>query len=202
MKRMPFEPPTDHYDKRVFSIDERLCVLLKERKEISNNNPGFPPLEDIQQWSEKYDLYEDLLRAIFGTIENDDHFRPQIEPTDFVRYIPVSKSVIIDDTIYSAVFIRQYKNASVINFNIDWEPNEDSLDERFHRQCFWDLYIGEEYDSRITGGSGTDGHLSYNFIVSPPISDDVSNLKLIFKEYKMPIKKNSAALEVVMEINL
>ena len=47
MKRMSFEQPTDHYDEKVFSIDEQLCALLKQRKEISNNDPGFPPRKNI-----------------------------------------------------------------------------------------------------------------------------------------------------------
>jgi hypothetical protein len=51
-------------------------ALLKQRKELSNNNPSFPPLEDISKWAEKYNLYEDLLKFLFGLVENDDHFRP------------------------------------------------------------------------------------------------------------------------------
>ncbi|WP_157094402.1 hypothetical protein [Metabacillus litoralis] len=48
--------------------------FVKKRKEISNNNPGFPLLEDISLWAEKFDLYEDLLRSIFGVLEKDDHY--------------------------------------------------------------------------------------------------------------------------------
>jgi hypothetical protein len=44
---MPFKRPTTHYDQRINEIDEQLCKLIKQRKEISNNNPGFPPLEYI-----------------------------------------------------------------------------------------------------------------------------------------------------------
>ena len=42
IKRMPFEPPTEHYDKKIEAIDEQICNLIKQRKDISNNNPGFP----------------------------------------------------------------------------------------------------------------------------------------------------------------
>lgn len=28
MKRMPFERPTEHYDERIFNIDEQICALL------------------------------------------------------------------------------------------------------------------------------------------------------------------------------
>ncbi len=32
MKRMGFERPTDYYDERLYTIDEKICALLKERK--------------------------------------------------------------------------------------------------------------------------------------------------------------------------
>ena len=197
MKRMHFDQPTEHYDERLIQIDEQICSLLKQRKEISNNNPGIPPLEDISNWSEKFNLYEDLLRSLFGLLENDDHFRPQVEPIDFQKYIPVLKSVEKEQCLYSVTFIRQYTNASVVNFNIDWEPGEE---EQFLRHSYWHLWLGEEYDCRQTGGGGSEGHISYNFIVSPPLPDDISGLDLIFRETLTPFKRKSTGLEIVMHI--
>lgn len=68
-------------------------IDLDPDKDISNNNPGCPPNEYILKWAEKFDLYEHLLEVIFGELENDYEFRPQVEPTDFQKYIPVLKSV-------------------------------------------------------------------------------------------------------------
>ncbi|MBP1081393.1 MULTISPECIES: hypothetical protein [Bacillus] len=88
-EKIPFERPTDHYDERILSINEQICALLKQRKEISNNNPGFPPLEEISRWAEEYGHYEELLRSIFLTLMDEDEFRPVVEPKDFRKYIPV-----------------------------------------------------------------------------------------------------------------
>jgi hypothetical protein len=195
MKQIPFERPTEHYDERLYPIDEQICSLLKQRKDTSNNNPGFPPLEDISKWAEKYDLYEDLLRSIFGVLRNDDHFRPQVEPTNFQKYIPVLKSVEKEQCIYSITFIRQYANASVVNFNIDWESEEE---DRFN--SFWELSIAEKYDCRETGGGGTEGHINYNFVVSPPLPDDISGLNFIFREKEAPFKGNPTGLEIIFNI--
>ena len=162
---------------------------------MSNNNPGFPPLEDISKWAEKFDLYEDLLKSIFGALRNDKHFRPQLEPTNFQKYIPVLKSVEKEQCIYSITFIRQYANASVVNFNIDWESAEE---DRFN--SFWELSIGEEYDCRETGGGGTEGHINYNFVVSPPLPDDISGLNFLFREKETPFKGNPTGLEIIMRI--
>lgn len=201
MKRMPFERPTEHYDERLIPIDEQICSLLKQRKDISDNNPGFPPLEDISKWAEKFDLYEDLLRSLFGLLENDDHYRPQIEPTDFQKYLTVSKSVEIEQCLYSVTFIRQYANASVVSFNIDWEEDdEDRFEDRFRRLSFWNLWLGEEYDCRMEGGGGTTGHINYNIIVSPPLPDDVSGLAFRFREYQTPFNGKPTGLEVVMHL--
>lgn len=52
MKRMPSDRPAEHYDERLLSIDEKICSLLKQRKELSDN-PGYPQLEVISNWAEK-----------------------------------------------------------------------------------------------------------------------------------------------------
>ncbi|GAS82122.1 unknown protein [Paenibacillus amylolyticus] len=36
------ERPTEYYDERISKIDEQICEMLKIRKQISNNNLGFP----------------------------------------------------------------------------------------------------------------------------------------------------------------
>lgn len=49
MKRLPFQRPTNLYHERIVSIDDRICKLIKQRNEISDNNPGFPETKYIQQ---------------------------------------------------------------------------------------------------------------------------------------------------------
>jgi len=38
MERMPFQPPTTHYDERITEIDEKICELIRERSERSDDN--------------------------------------------------------------------------------------------------------------------------------------------------------------------
>lgn len=68
MKRMPFERSTNHYEEHLLPIDEQICALLKKRKDLSNNNPGFPSDDAISNWVIKYDLYEDYLSSFFQTL--------------------------------------------------------------------------------------------------------------------------------------
>ncbi|WP_318183300.1 hypothetical protein [Metabacillus idriensis] len=164
MKRRRFERPTDHYNEHITSIDEQICALFKQRKEISKNNPGFPPLETITSWSETYDLYEDLLIHVFETLRNDEYLRPRVEPNGFRKHLPILKSVELDDHIYTITFIRQYENASVVHFHIDWEEETDDemiLSRHLRNRHFWDLQIGEHYDCRHDGGGGSTGHYTH-----------------------------------------
>jgi AraC-like DNA-binding protein len=76
--------PTNHYDENVISIDEQICKLIAERKSVSNNNPGFPPLEQIKLWAEKYGFYENHLHSIFKSFYNEHIFRPKVEQRVFL----------------------------------------------------------------------------------------------------------------------
>ncbi len=198
MKKLPFERPREHYEENIFSIDERICELIQKRKELSGNNPGFPPIEYIQDWAKKYGLYEDLLNALFGTLCADEQFRPQVEPSGFQRYIPVLKSVVKGHSLYSVTFIRQYENASVVNFNIDWDEAEDSLGDHHH---FWELYINEDYHCTMEFGGGSGEHLNNNFTVSPRLPDDVSGLQLIFRESEEPFSGQTTGVEIVIDLD-
>jgi len=199
MKRMPFQRPTTHYDEGIIKIDEELCELIKRRREISDHNPGFPPLEFISKWSKKFELYEDLLNSVFGSLWNEELFRPMIEPEGFRRYLPVLKSIEIDNRMFSITFIRQYTNSSIINFNIDWDSTNDILNDH-SKHPFFELFIAQQYNCRMTDGAGSEGHLSYNFIVFPPLPDNISNLDLVFKEGTNPYCDKSSDLEIVIHI--
>lgn len=193
MKRIPFEPPTEHYDYRIESIDEQICDLIKQRKELSNHNPGFPTKELISAWCKKYNFYEDFLNGVFAHFLNEEIYRPVVEPQRFLKNLPILKSFEKDDVFYSVTCVRQYENASIVHFNIDREEPDDEMPRRFHREhTFFELSInskGVEYDCRNEGGGGSGGHETYTFIVSPALPDDSSKFKLVFKEFRIPFQK-------------
>ena len=94
MKPMLFEPPTDHYDERIEATDEQICQLIKQRKELSDNNPGFPTEKHITDWSKKYDFEEDFLNYIFVDLLNEDLYKPVVEPKNFIKNTPVMKAFL------------------------------------------------------------------------------------------------------------
>lgn len=195
---------SSYYDQQLLTIDDQLCKLLKQRKELSNNNPGVPPVESISKWAEKYGVYEDLLNSLFWLLRNEESFRPKVEPINFRRHLPVMKAVEKGDRLYSITFIRQFDNASVVYLTIDWDaPNNlDHLEEiRSSRyEGAFHLYINENYDCRPTGGRGAGGHSTQKFVISPPLPDDLTGLNLVFTEYTNHLKETATGLEFVMNL--
>ncbi|KWX70811.1 hypothetical protein [Paenibacillus jilunlii] len=196
MKRMPFERPTGHYDERIIDIDEEICSLIKQRKEISDHNPGFPPFEYISQWSAAFGLYEDLLKALFGTMFNEEYFRPMVEPYGFRKHVAVLKSVEKGERFYTLTSMRQYTNASVLILNIDWDI-EPEIRSNAHEHIHFELYIDEQYDCRLISGGSRSDHASYKYVVSPPLPDDISGIQFRFRRYSHPFEKMETGDEIV-----
>lgn len=67
--------------------------------------------------------------------------------------------------------------------NIDKDSSEKKLDER-HLFTFIELTIedkGTMYDCSYDGGGGSDVHMSFAYIVSPPLPDDRLKTNLYLK---------------------
>ncbi|SFS77445.1 hypothetical protein [Paenibacillus sp. BC26] len=199
MNRMPFERPTEHYDERVSHIDEQICELLKQRNEISNNNPGYPPFEYITKWAMSFDFYEDYLKWVFNAFLREEQFKPIIVPTGFRRHIPILKSFEEGGYFYSLTSVRQYTNASVITFNIDWDmSNEHSINS--YKPSHFELYLGDNYDSRMDRGGSSGGHSSFNYVVSPALPDDISYMNFVFREFGGPHENEPRGAEITIRI--
>ncbi|HDR7742977.1 TPA: chorismate mutase [Bacillus pacificus] len=195
MKRMGFERPTDYYDERLYTIDEKICALLKERKELSDGNPGFPHDEAIYKWAKQYEFYPDYLNSLFSSMMDESEFKPRVEPTKFQKHIPVCKTYEYKGIMYTVTFIRQYANASVIYLYSDW----DSTNE-VKPHSFFQLSIDDTYDCWSEGGGGTDGHMSHHFVVSPALPNNLFGISLRFKELDMPFRKDQAMLEFEIQL--
>lgn len=199
MKRLPFERPTEHYDERIVNIDEQICALLKQRKAHSDHNPGFPPFEYISTWAAQYELYEDLLKALFGFLSNEEHFRPLIHPSGFRKHVPVLKSIEHGQFFYTLNSVRQYTNASVVTLSIDWDMSVDVYPSPQELKRY-KLFIGEPYHCRMSDGGTSSGHGSYNYVISPPLPDDLTGIDFVFKELD-PFKNNEMGTEIVFRMN-
>ena len=174
--RMPFRPPTDYYCEELASIDEQICVLLAKRKELSNNNPGFPNLDRISAWSQQYGLDEDWLRMTFAYMYGEHHLLPPIGPAGFLKFVPILKSVEVDSIIYAVTHMKQYSNASVVY--IETEVNNDEPYVRLGHASF-ELFISSKYQCRPNGGCGQKKGMQHSFVVTPSLPDDLSGVEFL-----------------------
>ncbi|MCM3628737.1 hypothetical protein M3194_15440 [Paenibacillus glycanilyticus] len=199
MRRLPMERPTDHYDARLFKIDEQLCALLQERREISNHNPGYPPFKSIECWADRYHLYPDLLKSLFGILMNEEEYLPVIEPSDFRKYVPVLRHVEQDNQVYTLTGIRQYENASVVNLSIHGDYRERDYEaQRKHTHI--ELELGEGFRCHIDQGTSTGGDAAYGFVVSPALPDDLAGITFVFSEYERPLRRKPTGMEIVFRM--
>lgn len=192
MYSMSFEPPTDHYDERVADIDEQICELVKERKERAEGNPGFPMHPFINGWAQKYDFSAQFLNGIFSTLYFEEMHGSVIEPENFIKNLPVMRTKATHDCFYSILWIRQFENASVVYLNV-------SLTEEV-RMKFHTLTItgtDEEFKCRSEGGGGSEGNLTYTFIVTPALPEDISSYKFVINESEVPLRKEGST-EIVI----
>jgi len=199
---MSIDPPIEHYDKSVGLIDEKICELINERKLISNN-PGYPTADLITNWSKKYNLYEEFLDNLFIHLLNEEMYKPMEEPKGFIKNVPVLKSYENKDVFYSVTLVRQYENVSVVQLHIDKDSSEENPADR-HQNTFIELTVEDkenEYECRYEGGSGSGGHMSHDYIVSPPLPDDMTRIRLIFKEYDEPYRRKPTGLEFVITLD-
>lgn len=199
MKRMPYKRPTVHYDERIKSIDEKICELINERKKISDNNPGYPPFEYISIWAERFGLYEDLLKSLFGSLWNEKAYLPLVEPEIFRRNILALKSVEVDSRIFSITYISQFSNCSIVSLNIDGDDACNSPEHQTHHTNF-ELFIGEKYYCRLSDGCGGNNHYHYTFIVSPALPDNLSGIELVFREHNLPFTDEQIGKAIVIQL--
>ncbi|NQX45694.1 hypothetical protein HQN87_10160 [Paenibacillus tritici] len=199
MRLLPFERPTEHYDERIVEIDKEICSLIQQRKDVSDDNPGYPPFEYISEWSETFELYEDFLKVLFATMMNEKQFKPRVEPSGFRKHIEILRSVEKDERFYTLTSLRQYSNASVLVLNIDWDEQPDNVPNS-HQHTHYELFINEQYDSRMTSGASSSDHASYKYVVTPPLPDDISELQFRFGPYNHSFKKAESEDEIVFGI--
>jgi hypothetical protein len=62
------------------------------------------------------------------------------------------------------------------------------------------MVISEEYECRMLDGCGGGGHYHYNFIVWPPLPDDLSGIELTFKEFNPSFRDKQIGNDIVIRL--
>lgn len=199
MKDMPFQLPTDYYCKELAPLDEEICSLLAKRKELSNENPGFPDPDLISQWSRTFGLKEDWLRRVFAYLQREERIHAPVEPIGFLKFIPVLKSVTVDKLSHTVTYIKQYSNASIVYVETEVIASEPFVQIG---HAVFELSIAPEYLCILNGGGGSDKTRQHSFMVTPPLPDDTSEVEfhLIVKPLPEPEFQRAFLKEIAVII--
>jgi hypothetical protein len=180
------EQQSKYNDSRLILIDEQICALLKQRKAQSSHTSGFPSDDTISEWAQRYGFDDTYLAMFFQLMKSEKYYTPKVEPTGFRHYIPVLKTVEKKERLYTVSYIRQYDNASVVQLLIDWDEQQEpqlTIQQKLERNHLG-LFIDASYECRSKGTSGTNGHESSTYVVTPPLPDDIRGFHFVFTEYE------------------
>jgi len=193
--REMFHAPVGYYCESLAAIDEQICALFAERKVISENNPGFPSLDLISAWCKQYNLSKHEVWSIFSSMSNESSSLPQeqIEPTEFLRFVPILKSVELDNIFYAVTYMKQYKNASVVSLEVELNSSEENIRLEY---AGFELFISPNYQCRPARGGGDDKGIQHSFVVTPSLPDDVTGLefRLTVRSHRERDKRKIALL--------
>ncbi|WP_018306584.1 hypothetical protein [Desulfitobacterium hafniense] len=184
MNAMPFHPPTDYYCKELAPLDEEICSLLAKRKELSNQNPGFPEPDLIARWSQAFGLKEYWLSIVFAHLLSEEQIHITVEPVEFLRFIPVLRSVTVDKLSHTVTYLKQYSNASIVYIETEVITSEPFGGHLGH--AMFELSIAPEYLCTPNGGGGSGKTMQHSFVVTPPLPDDVSGVEFHFRVKPLP----------------
>ncbi|MEK4563301.1 hypothetical protein MKX54_01235 [Alkalihalobacillus sp. FSL R5-0424] len=180
MYQVSLKPPADYYDDSIQELDQEILKLLSERKQRTQNNPGFPHKSILTKWAKDLQFEEAFLHSFFSNLFYEDEHKPIVEPKGFLKNVPVLKGVECKGVFHSITLIKQYKNASVLNLATDY--NSDSQDHPFYELV---IEGGETtYECQWRGGGGSGEHMNTSFVVIPALPDQETGLTLTFKEFR------------------
>lgn len=65
MYQVSLKPPADYYDDSIQELDQEILKLLSERKQRTQNNPGFPHKSILTKWAKDLQFEEAFLHSFF-----------------------------------------------------------------------------------------------------------------------------------------
>lgn len=141
---------------------------------------------------QKYNLSVMFLNSFFSTLYFEDMHEPMIQLQNFIKNISIMRTKEVNDGFYSILWMRQFENASVVYLNISMS---EGLHTKFHSLSI--TGTDEEFKCRSEGGGGSDGNVTYTYVVTPALSGDISRYCFVVNESKVPFKKDGGT-EIVI----
>ncbi|WP_223068576.1 hypothetical protein [Paenibacillus caui] len=165
------------YSDEARALDEQLLSLMRQRRELSKEKPLYPGGELVEEWVDRFGISEykihELLRMINGPVRrmNRSDYKGELRTV-----VPLMKTMTAGDFIFQMTHIMQYDNWSELTLNIKYNGTvggRANLDPNLTLAVYSEL---ETYEVRRGGGSGGSEEITMQFIITPPVPDQVDEI--------------------------
>lgn len=166
--------PGEPYDDSLSAIDEEICQALCRRQALTGQGGNVPPQKRLEEWARQYGIDATALARVFGVIAHVGK-EPRRPPTPerFLRFVPVGRSLEQDGITFAIPVLKQYENLTIVYLEISAEGvGPHATIELPHVE----LSLSAPYQAQLDSGNGHGPLLSYRFLVTPPLPDDVSSV--------------------------
>lgn len=168
--------PND-YNAEAEVIDRQLLELVKQRKALSAGKPLAPGMEILDRWAAEFEMEPVEISVLLNNFNKKAmlrHFNP--EPKLLQGVLPIMKRTVDGEFEYMLSHAMQYAENSIVTLEIQYLKLSD---ERIQIRPALDLVVlgAEPYEVNTTRSGGGGSEIQMQFIVSPPLPEDLSAIE-------------------------
>ncbi|WP_019913700.1 hypothetical protein [Paenibacillus sp. HW567] len=174
--RMPIRGIAFEYNDEAKQIDAQILELFRQRKAVAGGKGLFPEMETIEQWSAEFGLEATEITFILSHL-NEARPRRHFwdESGGLIGVLPIMKTTLEGDVEYTLTHAMQYEKYSIVTLEVKYFKETVSP---VNIQPELTLAVQGDADYEVDGHGARGGgpHLQLQFMVSPPLPKDLSNV--------------------------
>ncbi len=172
--RMPIRGMQNEYNDEAKQIDEQILELYRQRKAVSGGKGLFPDTETIEEWATRLELQPGEITFI---LSNLNEARPRRhfweEPGALLGVLPIMQTTLQDDAEYTLTHALQHEKLSIVTLEIKY-LKETVGHVNVNAELMLTVVGDTDYEIDGHGARGGGAHLQMQFMVSPPLPEDLS----------------------------
>lgn len=176
------------YDDSFEKIDEKIIKLLHERKKQANGKRFFPPVELMEKWAEEYDMEVPQISWLMHSVNEGPHSFVHEGPGELLNVIPIMKKTLMGDFQYVLSHAMQHQSGSIITLEIEQCDKEMNIG-MVRAHLLLDVLGNQEYVVNRHGSRGGGGHTQVQYLVTPRLPDDLSEISFTLIPYALPMEE-------------
>ncbi|MHA6534262.1 chorismate mutase family protein [Paenibacillus sp. BAC0078] len=176
--RMPIRGIANEYNDEAKQIDAQILELFRQRKAVAGGKGLSPEMETIEQWAVEFGLEVAEITFILSNLNEARprrHFWDGSGPLNGV--LPIMKTTLEGDVEYTLTHAMQYERYSIVTLEIKY-LKETVSPVNIQPELTLAVHGGTDYEIKEHGARGGGSHLQMQFMVSPPLPQDLSTISL------------------------